>query len=120
MPRTRDPLLWRLGTVLKAAENEIMIIPHFTQRGRVWVCEHVAVMNEQTRRPSADVGVCHAGFYTWYSTEVLADRDQWQPFHFNVTLFTDHRVAIRWRDCSIGDHVHATISGYIREPHDVA
>ncbi|GAI67670.1 unnamed protein product [marine sediment metagenome] len=113
----RDPLLWPLETTLIVADGEILLTPPFSERGRVWVCEHVAVMNENTREPEVDVGICHGGTYFWFDTGQLTTRGVWYPFRFNVTLLTDYQIAIRWGNCSIGDHVYATVNGYIREPY---
>jgi len=130
MPQIRDPFSHEVTDNLRAAPNNLLIMPKArqpTREGRptqaVMFIDNVSLMDEVSAGVHVDIGFMIGTHITWSRTVTLATAGYWYWAHPHYTLLSDYQIVARFRIESVngggtlGDPIHMNVHGYYLEPY---
>lgn len=130
MAQQRDPIVYQMQDVLRAAPENVLVTPKAAQPTRasgvlqaVMYIERVGLMNEDHAGGVVDIGFMVGSNVHWYWTLVLTTATYWYWAFVQWTLTSDYQVVSRWRLVTqdngnyVNDIARMNVNGYYLEPY---
>ena len=125
MPQQRDPFMWKVHDVMRAAANQDLITEPWPQRDHVLYCDEVSVSNATHSGGDVIIGLLQGGHFFELDSIFNLVAGHW---HYGFGHFTFHskwQIAARFlyenqgngEGCVAGDIIKLHVVGFVLEPY---
>jgi len=121
MPQQRDPILWRVRSVVPAVGFLELVTEPWTGRDQVMYLDEISVCNATSSGGDVEVGLLMGGRHFELDTVFALVAGMYHYAHGQVTILSKWQVYARFlledQVCQPGDICDLHVVGYVLEPY---